>query len=416
MKKKLAAIILAAGKGTRLKSNLAKALHTVCGETLLEISLKKAVRLFPNKIAIIVGFQKEKVIGSLKKYKGIITVEQKKLLGTADAIRSTKDILKNFSGDTLIIYVDMPLIKKETLKALIDYHRKNLNDCTVLTAKVQNPKGFGRIIRNASGEILSIVEDKDLSAEQKNLDEINTGIMCFKNDVLFKFIDEIKLNQKKKEFYLTDIIDLLYRSNLKLGGFVLEDDNEVFGINSRRDLSCAQEARRLEIIYRFIDNGLDIKSPQTTFIDEDVLIGKGTIIYPFTVIEKDVRIGRNCKLGPFCHLRPGTRLKPGVCIGNFTEINRSSIDINTLVKHFSYLGDTNIGRNVNIGAGTVTANYDGVNKNKTLIGDGAFIGSDSILVAPVKVGKKAVTGAGCVVTKDVKDKQVVIGVPARRIK
>lgn len=414
-KNNLAVIILAAGKGTRLKSNLAKALHTISGKPLLELCLDKALKLLPKKTVVIVGFQKEKVIRSLKKYRGITIVEQKKLLGTADAIKSTKNVLRNFNGTTLISYVDMPLIKEGTLKALIDFHNKNLNDCTILTAKVQRPYGFGRIMRNDSGEICAIIEDKELKPKEEIINEINTGIMCFKNNVLFKYIDRIEINPNKKEFYLTDIVNILYSDNLKVGGF-LACENEAFGINSRVDLIKAQEAYRMQVIYDFIEKGADIIHPNTTFIEEDAKIGKGTKIYPFTVIERNVKIGNNCRVGPFCHLRPGTILENNVQVGNFTEINRSHINKHTLVKHFGYIGDAKIGKKVNIGAGTVTANYDGVNKNKTEICDDVFIGSDSILVAPVKVAKHAITGAGSVITKDVKEKQVVVGVPAREIR
>ena len=411
--KDIRAIVLAAGKGTRMNSETPKVLHPVCGKPILQYVLDVTRSIGSLKTCVVLGHKSELV----KDYLGpqVSTVIQHKLLGTADAVRCAEKALRNYHGQVLILCGDTPLLKKETVQALIVKHKRAGADCTFLTAVVDNPSGYGRIIRGDGRKAMAIREEKDASDYEKNIIEINVGVYCFKSDVLFQNLKEIKVNAKKKEFYLTDIIEILSGKGRRVETVETDDYREGLGINSREDLAVAERILRQRILRDFMLQGVTIIDPQTTYIDRDVKIGQDTVIRPFTVIENNVRIGKNCVIGPFARLRPGTRISDEVQIGNFAEVSRSKIGTRSLMKHFSFLGDADVGAQVNIGAGVVTANYDGKNKNKTTILDNAFVGSDSILVAPVKIGKKAVTGAGCVVTKGTKvpDRGVVVGVPGK---
>lgn len=444
--KPLQTIILAAGRGVRMKSDTPKVLHPVCGKPIVQYVVDVARSLRSLKIYVVLGFKNEVVRRSLSQ--DLQVVIQKKLLGTADAVRCVQPFLKKFidlctindkkikkgakveiltasssnkekvsKGDVLILSGDTPLLTVETVRRVIQRHQSTGAACTFLTTDVDCPYGYGRIIRDQDDQVIAIREEKDASPLEKEISEINVGVYCFEAKILFEFLKAVKLNRKKKEFYLTDVIDLLAQKNAKIETIKTADKREGLGVNTREDLSLAESLIRTKILRRFILNGVTIVDPQTTYINEDVKIGTDTVIRPFTVIEQNVRIGRRCKIGPFCHLRPGTRIADGVEVGNFTEVSRTEIGEGSLMKHFGFLGDAKLGRGVNIGAGTVTANFDGKNKNTTTILDGAFIGSDSILVAPVKIGKKAATGAGCVVAggHNVPDGRVAVGIPARVI-
>ncbi|MCX5681818.1 MAG: sugar phosphate nucleotidyltransferase [Candidatus Omnitrophica bacterium] len=344
-------------------------------------------------------------------------MRQKKLLGTADAIKSVRPYLGNYQGDVVILCGDTPLLTKQSLTRLVSQHQRTKAACTFLTACLDHATGYGRVIRDADASPIAIREEKDATDEEKGINEINTGIYCFRTKDLVDGLASIVINKKKKEYYLTDIVEILAKQKKRIEAIVLENAIEGLGINTRRDLAIANFVMRQRILEKFMLEGVTIVDPQTTYIDQDVKIGTDTVIRPCTVIENNVVIGKRCVIGPFCHLRPKTRIQNDVQVGNFTEVSRSAIGEKSLMKHFSFLGDATIGKNVNIGAGVVTANYDGKNKNKTLIADGAFIGSDSILVAPVSIGEKAMTGAGCVVTKGKKvpKGQVIVGVPGKII-
>ena len=411
--KDLRAIILAAGKGTRMKSETPKVLHPVCDKPILQYVLDITQSIGSLKTCVVLGHKSSLVKNYLGK--NMATVIQKKLLGTADAVRCAQPALRNYRGQVLILCGDTPLLKKETVRALIAKHKRTNADCTFLTAVVEKPSGYGRIIRGDGRKAMAIREEKDASEYEKNIAEINVGVYCFNSDVLFENLKEIKVNEKKKEFYLTDIIEILSGKGLRVETLETDDYREGLGINSREDLAIAESVLRQRILSDFMLQGVTIIDPQTTSIDANVRIGQDTVIRPFTVIENNVRIGKNCSIGPFTHLRPGTRIGNGVEVGNFAEVSRTRLGNNSRMKHFSFLGDAEVGSNVNIGAGVVTANYDGKNKNKTQILDQAFIGSDSILVAPVRIGKKAMTGAGCVVTKGkrVPDGRIIVGVPGK---
>jgi bifunctional UDP-N-acetylglucosamine pyrophosphorylase/glucosamine-1-phosphate N-acetyltransferase len=324
-------------------------------------------------------------------------------------------LLKNFKGTVLVLYADNPLLKTETIKTLLDQHTKNNPDATLLTAHLDKPKGYGRILRDKYFSICSIVEEKDADEFQQAIKEVNTGIISFKKDRLSEALKYVRPNNRKKEYYLTDIIGILHKKGCLIEAVKIPDIEEALGINSRVDLAQANKIMQRRINEELMRNGISIIDPDTTFISYGAKIGRDTAIYPFTVIERGVKIGRRCFIGPFAHLRGDTLIEDDVAVGNFLEIVRSRISAKTIIKHFGYIGDSRIGRNVNIGAGTVTANFDGKKKNITVIKDNALIGSDTVLVAPVKIGKRAVTGAGSVVVKNknVSDGVTVVGVPAR---
>jgi len=413
MNKNVAVIILAAGKGERMKSETPKALHPICGRPMLAYVLDLVKELKVNKTITVLGHKHEQVRPLLNP--GTKVIIQQRLLGTADAVKKAQGLLKGFKGTVLVLYADNPLLKKETIKKLLRYHIENNLDATLLSAQVSEPAGYGRILRDKYASISAIVEEKDADDFQKDIKEINTGIICFNKDRLFEALKDIRPNNRKKEYYLTDAIHILYKKGRIIDGVKIPDIDEALGINSRSDLAKANAIMQARINESLMLDGITIVDPKSTFVGFGARIGKDTTIYPFTVIETDVKIGKRCFIGPFVHLRGGTRLGNDVVAGNFLEITRATISDKTQAKHFSYLGDSRIGRLVNIGAGVVTANFDGRKKNITVIKDRAFIGSDTILVAPVRIGKRAITGAGSVVArnKNVPDGAVVVGVPAR---
>ena len=397
-----------------MKSSTAKALHNICGRPMLEYVLDLVKELKIKRVVAVLGYQREQVKKCLMP--GIKSVVQKKLLGTADAVKSALPKLKNFKGTILVLYADSPLLKKETIKKLITHHSKNNLDATLLTAQLDKPAGYGRVLRDKLASIYAIAEEKDADDFQKEIKEINTGIICFDKDKLVSSLKEVKPNNKKKEYYLTDIIAILYKKGALIEAVRLSDINEALGINSKGDLAKANKLMQQRLNENLMQQGVSIIDPGSTFISFGVKIGHDTIIYPFTVIERGVKIGRCCSVGPFAHLRQGTELKDGVVAGNFSEIVRSRLGASVLAKHFCYLGDSRIGPKANIGAGTVTANFDGRKKSVTTIKEGAAIGSDTVLVAPVKVGQNAITGAGSAVIRDVPDNATAVGVPARLLK
>ena len=408
-------IILAAGKGTRMKSDTPKVLHLLCGVPIIDHVLETASAV-SSLIDVVLGHQSPLVRAHLGR--GVHVVLQPKLLGTADAVKAVLPKLKGYRGDVVILCGDAPLLNKKSLKHLVQRHGRTKAACTFFTVRLQDPTGYGRVVRGPGGDPIAICEEKDATDDEKAITEINTGIYCFTAEALKDTLKRIALNAKKKEYYLTDAIAILASQGKHVEAIVLKDALEGLGINTHQDLAAASEVMRKRILEALMVRGVRIVDPKTTYIDRGVKIGRGTVIYPCTMIEKNVVVGQKCSLGPFCHLRPGTRIKDGAQVGNFAEVSRSTLGKKSLMKHFSFLGDATVGANVNIGAGVVTANYDGKNKNKTLIAPGAFIGSDSILVAPVSIGAKAMTGAGCVVTKGnkVPRGQVIVGVPGKIIK
>ncbi|MDD5006207.1 MAG: sugar phosphate nucleotidyltransferase [Candidatus Omnitrophica bacterium] len=410
-------IILAAGEGTRMNSDVPKVLHEICGRPMIDYVIDSVANARLKKICVVLNKEHTAVLDYInaRKNKYIKAVFQKKPQGTADAVMSANKFLSKAKANVLILCADTPLIKTQTLQQLVNHHKDRNASCTMLTSFLDNPSGFGRIVRDEYSKVRCIIEEMDASFSQKQIREINSGIYCFNSVDLLQALNEVGLNAKKKEYYLTDVIEILYKNNKRIETCVSSNPEEALGINSRLELSHANEIMRMRIIEEFLKNGVSVLDPKTTFINYGVSIGKETAIYPFTVIQSGVKIGSKCSIGPFCHLREGTVIKDNSVVGNFTEIVRSQLGEGTYFKHLGYLGDTSVGKGVNIGAGMTIANFDGKNKNRTVIGDKAFIGCDTVIVAPAKIGKSAVTGAGAVITKgsNIKNNSVVVGVPAK---
>ncbi len=401
-----------------MKSAVPKVLHQLCGKPMLVYMLDSLCKLGIEKNIVVVGYKAEKVKKAFRKLSDIKTVRQSKLLGSADAVRQTKKFFSNFKGDLLIVYGDTPLISYQSLKKLVQLHQRKGAACTLLTAILKNPSGYGRILRNQDNRVVKIVEEQDADTYEKAIGEINVGAYCFKARELFPVLEKIKPDNVKKEYYLTDVIEALNNRKAKIESVSTQDEEEAFGVNSRCDLAHASAIINKRNLDNLLWAGVTIVDPATTYIYGEIEIGQDTLIHANTVIEGKVKIGRGCRIGPFAHLRSRTILEDRVEIGNVVEVVRSKVGADSKIKHLSYIGDATIGRGVNIGAGTIIANYDGQKKHPTLIGDGAFIGTGTILIAPVKIGKKAVTGAGSVVTKsrNVPAGATVVGVPARVLK
>ena len=411
--KKTIAVILAAGRGTRMKSDKPKVMHKLLGRAMISYVVDSVRSVNASEIIAVTGYGSDRVEEFLKST-NIKTAQQKKLLGSADAVSAAAKKIKNKSGNILIVYGDTPLVRKETVKKLLDKHNETDASLTLITAVLRNPTGYGRIIRNTAGKILKIAEETEIRSSGKEIREINVGTCCFKSEDLFGSLKEVGCDNAKKEYYLTDAVKILADKGKKIESITLEDSDEMIGVNSRVELAEAASVIKRRILNELMMSGVTIQDPATTTIYPGVKIGKDTIIYPNTVIESDVVIGDFCHIGPFAHLRGGTKVGEKCEIGNFVELVRTEVGDFTKVKHHTYLGDAKVGKNVNIGAGTITANYDGKNKNKTFIGDNSFIGVGAVLIAPVRIGKKVLVGAGAVVLKghNIKDGGTVVGVPA----
>ncbi len=431
---KVATIVLAAGIGKRMKSNLVKVLHQIAGRPMILYTVDLARRITEKGIIVVLGHQTEKI-------KEVLTGEdlkfaiQKKPLGTGDAVKEALRLIEGYSGTVLVLNGDTPLLREETLNRLLQTHQKGKAKVTILTAELDNPTGYGRVLRGRRNKILKIVEEKDLKKNEKDIREINSGTYAFDSKFLFEAIKGINRNNVQREYYLTDTIEIATRKSIKVSSVPAEDHEEVLGINTRINLAKAESIARRRILDAFMLQGVTIISPEATFIDSTVSIGRDTIIYPNTYIEGNTVIGEECRIfpntrisnstlgdmvtikdscvitdsriedratvGPFTHLRPGSTLSPEAKVGNFVEVKNTRIGKGSKAMHLSYLGDAVIGEGVNIGAGTITCNYDGIRKYQTIIEDEVFVGSDTQFVAPVKVGKGALIGAGSTITEDV---------------
>lgn len=414
--RKFCVVILAAGEGKRMKSGIPKVLHKVGGKPMVSRVVDAAKSMSADRIIVVVGRHAPEIREALDKKVELVC--QSKPLGTADAVKAAKSMIPPDAKDVIVLYGDTPLIEATTIEALYDFHIEEDASCTVLTTFLDNPGGYGRVLRDDAGKFIGIVEEKEADFTQKTIKEINTGMYCFKRDDLLAELDFVGSLNRSGEFYLTDVFSQLFGKNKKIAAFQTRDGFGVLGVNSRFELLQARQIFQRRILEKHLDAGVDIMDTTTIFIDETAKIGAGTKIFPFTYIEKNVIIGKNCSIGPYCHLRENAVLKNGVSVGNFSEIKNSTLGDGTFMRHMSYLGDAEVGKGVNIGAGAVVANFDGKVKHKTVIKDHAFIGCDAVLIAPVVIGKNAVVGAGSVVTKrhDVAPGSIVVGMPAREIK
>lgn len=392
-------IIMAAGKGTRMKSNKSKLVHKIYGKELVRRVAELAYKIGSDDVVAVVGHMREQVqevLGDSVKY-----AYQDELLGTGHAVMQAAPFLEGKKGKVVVLYGDVPIIRPETLKKLIEKSVTSKEYATLLTAIYENPTGYGRIIRDEGGSVEEIVEEKDANSYQKKIKEINSGIYCFDIEELLKALKFIKPNNAQGEYYLTDVIKIMNDKGLKTGAVIVEDNTEILGVNDRAQLELLTRVLRMRINSEHMRNGVTIEDANSTYIYDDVKIGQDTVIHPNTTIQNNVIIGENCEIGPNAFIREGCILDNKVKIGNCVEIKKTVIGEGTKVPHLTYLGDCKVGKNGNIGCGTITCNYDGKNKNQTIIGDNAFIGSNVSLVAPVKIGDNVTVAAGSTITEDI---------------
>ena len=444
---KVTAVLLAAGQGTRMKSSLPKVLHPVAGKPLIWHALEAISKSTTEKPIVVVGHGAEEVT----KYLGDFaqTVLQEPQLGTGHAVMQAEALLKGKTDLVVVCYGDMPLMRGETLQALVETQKNNKGPISMLTVHADDPRGFGRILRKEDGTVDAIVEEYVATPEQLKVKELNVGGYCFDANWLWDALHRIPKNPKKGEYYLTDTVELASRAGLPVQATVMDDVEETIGINTRVHLADAEAAMRRRINQEHLLNGVTMIDPSAVYIESGVIIGRDTVIMPNTYIHgkseigegnvigpntiiRDSKIGNHCKvlasvmegallddyvdMGPFARLRKGAHLGDHVHMGNFGEVKDSYLAEGVKMGHFSYIGNAQIGANTNIGAGTITCNYDGEKKHATEIGEDVFIGSDTMLVAPLKIGAGARTGAGAVVTKDIAEDMLVVGMPARAIK
>jgi len=424
--------VLAAGQGTRMKSPRPKVLHPLCGRALLGWVLDQARSLEPRRVVLVLGDRREEIERWLEtsgeraslEAAGVelTSVVQAPQLGTGHALQCCREPLATAAredggeGAVVVLYGDMPLLRPGSLERLVA--ARPAVGASLLTAKVSDPTGYGRILRSPSGGVEAIVEHKDATAAQRSSNEINVGVYAFPAAVLVDHLERLRPQNAQGEYYLTDVVASLVGEGRGVEAVVLEDAAEASGVNTLRQLADARAILHERILDQHLAAGVLIEDPATVAIDHGVAIGPGTHILPFTVIRAGVRVGAGCEVGPFTHLRAGTVLDDGAEVGNFTECKNAQLGAHAKAKHLSYLGDVSIGARANIGAGTIVANYDGVAKHHTTIGERAFVGSGTILIAPSRVGDGALTGAGAVVKRgsDIPPGEAWVGLPARRLR
>lgn len=446
---RLDVIILAAGLGKRMKSDTIKVLHRASGRPLIDYVIDLGGELSNERPVVVIGHQRDRV----REHCGdrVICAVQDRQLGTGHAVLQAAEVIekKSGNGDVLILSGDVPLTRVETLRKMLDAHRSSGSSLTLLTMKPDDPALYGRIVRNSDGSLDRIVEAKDATPPQLEIDEVNAGIYLFRSEDLFRHLRGLSSDNAQGEYYLTDLVSFLKKEGKTVTGILASDAVEALGVNSRLDLSLVEQELNRRNIERLMDAGVTFRNPSSTLVASTVTIGQDTIIYPSVVLEGSTSIGANCviesgvflrdvkvgdrvhlktgtvgddsaigsdiAIGPYAHLRPGTQLGDHVKIGNFVETKKAIFGEGAKAPHLSYIGDAEVGARVNIGAGTITCNYDGVNKNKTVLEDDVFIGSDTQLVAPVRVGKGAYVGAGSTVTKDVPAEALALSRTPQRI-
>jgi len=439
----VASIILAAGQGTRMRSKLPKVLHSLLGKPLVWHALRAVKPLVDHPPVLVVGYRGEAVKEAVGN--GVTYAIQEEQLGTGHAVAAAKRQVEGKAETILVTFADMPLLRQETLQKLVDMHQASESPVTMTSFIGDEARGFGRVVRNEHGHVIAIVEQADATPEQLAIREYNVSAYCFDAEWLWEALDRIPISPKG-EYYLTDVVGLAVESGCAVQSMVLEDPTEGIGLNNRVHLAQAEKVMRQRINEEWMLSGVTFVSPETTVVEADVVIGQDTVILPNTYLRGETSIGADCEIGPdttlintkvgdnvkilasyleharvadkvtigpYCHLRKNAILEEGVHLGNYAEVKDSTLGPGTKMGHFSYIGNARIGKNVNIGAGTITCNYDGKKKNTTEIGDDVFIGSDTMLVAPVKIGDHSITGAGAVVTRDVPPDTLVMGVPAR---
>lgn len=427
----LVVIVLAAGQGKRMKSATPKMLHTICGKPVLSYVLSAVTRLKPDRLLVVVGHGSQEVVAAIDH--DVELVIQEAQLGTGHAVQTAMRQLSGYTGDVLVVCGDTPLLETSTLSLLVESHRAGGARATVTTSIVKAPEGYGRIVRGAEQGIECIVEERDATPEQKLIAEINTGVYCFESRALGEVLSLLDDHNDQKELYLTDAIQIIRSRDGKVSSFAANQD-ETQGVNSRSELARVEQAVLSRLRRTLMDEGVGFVMPETTYVEAGVKISPDTIIGPNCHLAGSTTIGSDChvgpgavlydcrlgervrvsmtvgreveiaddvEVGPFCSLRPGTLLGPGSKAGTFVELKKTEVGEGSKVPHLSYMGDATIGKDVNIGAGTITCNYDGIKKSPTVVEDGAFVGSDTMLIAPVRVGKGAVTGAGSAITEDV---------------
>ena len=451
LKMPLDVLILAAGLGTRMKSRLAKVLHRLGGRPLIAHVCRTAAELNPRRVAVVVGYQTNDVQAAVEKEldEGLaVFASQREQRGTGDAVNSARSLLDDSDSTVLILSGDVPLVRAETLRTLIANHNNDKAACTILTVRMENPAGYGRVVRDEQGRFARIVEQRDANDEEKQLREINSGIYCFDRRKLFAALERVQPANSQGEYYLTDAPGILQKDGETVSLYQHQDAREVSGINNRAELAEFENLLRRRTIRRLMmEDGVTFIDPSNSYISDEAKIGRDCIIHPDVHIEGKSVLGEGCEIfqgarisnsrlgnrvtvkdhcviidsdladdcavGPFAHLRMNARMEARSVVGNFVEVKKSRIGAGTKAMHLSYLGDATIGENTNIGAGTVTCNYDGKHKHPTVIEDNVRIGSDTMLVAPVRVGSGSVTAAGSVVTEDVPADTLVAGVPAK---
>jgi bifunctional UDP-N-acetylglucosamine pyrophosphorylase/glucosamine-1-phosphate N-acetyltransferase len=393
------AIILAAGGSTRMNTQLAKVLHEVCGRPMLAYVLDACRKVDIKKIFVVVGFGAEQVQEQFGDADDIIWVRQDEQLGTAHAVLRCREHLKDFHGQTLVLCGDGPSIRAQTLKKIIKKHESGQSAATLGTAVLDDPKGYGRIMRDDYGNIQGIVEDSDCTPEQLKIKEINPSNYLFDNQILFEALERVKPENVKKEYYLTDAVSDIIATGHKVEAITAVPPDEAIGINSREQLSAASKVMQRRIQRKLMEDGVTIVDPDNTWIDARAQIGQDTVIEPFTYIHGQVKIGQGCRIGPFAFLRHGTVLKNDVVLGVYTEVKNSTLADGVRARHHSYIGDAMVGKNVNFGAGSITANFDGEKVNRTSIGDNCYIGSGTVLIAPLELKDGSNVSAGTVLSQ-----------------
>jgi len=436
-------IVLAAGQGTRMRSKLPKVLHPIAGKPMVWHALRAVRDLVDLPPVVVVGYGAERVKAAVGDVADFALQEER--LGTGHAVSAAREKLEGRAETILVTFADMPLLRQESLAALLDLHKNSGSPVTMTSFMGDEARGFGRVVRNDAGHVTAIVEQAVATPEQLAIREYNVSAYCFDEHWLWHALERIPLSPKG-EYYLTDVVGLAVEDGYPVASLVLEDPDEAIGPNNKVHLAAAEKVMRQRINEKWMLAGVTMINPDATYIESDVKIGPDTVIQPNTHLRGETVIGENCEIGPdttvidsvvgnkvtlfaslleqaqvadrvtmgpFCHLRKGAVLAEGVHLGNFGEVKESYLGTNTKMGHFSYIGNAKIGKNVNIGAGTITCNYDGEKKHPTEIGDDVFLGSDTMLVAPVKIGDRSKTGAGAVVTRDVPPDTLVIGVPAK---